>query len=122
MDEAIEHYQKALQIKPDNAEAHNNLGLVLAGHGRLDEAIAHYQRAVEIKPHFLEAHYNLGVALAGRGRIDEATAHYQKALVLAAQQNKAALVEELRARLRPDEPGTPHRRPQQPSPSQSPVP
>ncbi len=80
IDEAMAHYQKALEIKPDYAEAHNNLGVALAGRGRIDEAIAHYRKALEIKPDYAEAHNNLGVALAGRGRIDEAMAHYQKAL------------------------------------------
>ena len=80
LDEAIAHYQKALKIKPDYAEAHNNLGNALAGRGQVDEAIAHYQKALELKPDYAEAHNNLGTALAGRGQIDEAIAHYQKAL------------------------------------------
>ena len=50
VDEAIAHYQKALEIKPDYAEAHNNLGLGLAGRGQFDEAIAHYRKALEIEP------------------------------------------------------------------------
>ena len=102
------HYQKALEIKPDYAEAHINLGIALAGCGRIDEAIAHYQKALEIKPDFAEAHDNLGIALAGRGRIDEAIEHYQKALALAQQQHNAALAEALRARLRTHEAGNPH--------------
>ena len=60
VDEAIAHYQKALEIKPDYAEAHNNLGAALAGRGQVDEAIAHYQKALEIKPDYAEAHNNLG--------------------------------------------------------------
>ncbi len=35
---------KALEIKPDYVEAHDNLGIVLAGCGRIDEAIEHYQQ------------------------------------------------------------------------------
>jgi Flp pilus assembly protein TadD len=77
----------------------------------MDEAIAHFQRALEIKPDYAEAHKNLGIALAGAGRLDEAIGHYQKALVLARQQNKAALVEELKARLQACEAGTPHPQP-----------
>ena len=80
VDEAIAHYRKALEIKPDYAEAHNNLGNALAGRGQVDEAIAHYRKALEIKPDYAEAHYNLGNALAGRGQVDEAIAHYRKAL------------------------------------------
>ena len=80
VDEAIAHYQKALQIKPDYAEAHNNLGNALLQKGRVDEAIAHYQKALQIKPDNAEAHYNLGNALLQKGRVDEAIAQYQKAL------------------------------------------
>ena len=80
MDEAIAHYQKALQIKPDYAEARNNLGNALLQKGKVDEAIAQYQKALQIKPDFAEAHNNLGNALLQKGRVDEAIAHYQKAL------------------------------------------
>ena len=80
VDEAIAHYRKALEIKPDYAEAHNNLGNALAGRGQVDEAIAHYRKALKIKPDYAEAHNNLGIALAGRGQVDEAIAQYRKAL------------------------------------------
>ena len=77
-DQAITHFQKALEIKPDLVEAHDNLGLALAGRGQVDEAIACYRKAVEIKPDLAEAHDNLGLALAGRGQVDDAIACYQK--------------------------------------------
>ena len=80
VDDAIAHYQKALEINPDHARAHNNLAVALAGRGEIDSAIAHYQKALEIKLDYAEAHNNLALALAGRGQIDSAIAHYQKAL------------------------------------------
>ena len=80
IDEAIEQYQQALEINPDYAEAHINLGIALAGCGRIDEAMAHYRKALEIKPDYAEAHNNLGTALARRGQIDEAMAQFQRAL------------------------------------------
>jgi tetratricopeptide (TPR) repeat protein len=80
IDEAIAHFKRVLEIKPDHTEAHNNLGNVLASSGRFDEAIAHYQKALEIKPDYTEAHNNLGLTLASCGRFDEAIAHYHKAL------------------------------------------
>ena len=58
-DEALAHYRKALEIKPDYAEVHHNLGIILAGKGRFDDALAHYQKALEIKPDFVEARNNL---------------------------------------------------------------
>ena len=80
VDEAMVHYQKALEIKPDFAEAHNNLGNFLFQKGSVDEAMVHYQKALEINPDYAEAHYNLGYALLKMGNVDEAIAHLQKAL------------------------------------------
>jgi protein O-mannosyl-transferase len=71
-----------LEIEPDYVEAHNNLGTILVGNGRVDEAIVHYRKVLEIKPDHVEAHNNLGVVLAGNGRVDEAIVHYQKALAI----------------------------------------
>jgi tetratricopeptide (TPR) repeat protein len=79
-DEAMVHYQKALEINPDFAEAHNNLGNFLFQKGSVDEAMVHYQKALEINPDYAEAHYNLGYALIQKGSVDEAIAHLQKAL------------------------------------------
>jgi Flp pilus assembly protein TadD len=80
VDQAIAHYQKALEIKPDYALAHNNLGVVLARRGQVDEAIVQFQRAVEIKPNDMKAHNNLAMALTARGRLKEAMRHYRKVL------------------------------------------
>ena len=62
------HYEQALRIKPDYAEAHNNLGIALAQTGKIEEAIAHYEQALRIKPDYAEAHNNLGIALAQTGK------------------------------------------------------
>ena len=61
--------RRALELKPDFAEAHNNLGLVLREQGRPDEAVACYRRAVELKPDYVETHNNLGNALKDRGKL-----------------------------------------------------
>jgi tetratricopeptide (TPR) repeat protein len=43
--------EAALQIKPDYAEAHNNLGIALSfTPGRLQDAIAEYRAALRIRP------------------------------------------------------------------------
>ena len=59
-DEAVACYQRALQLKPDYADAHNNLGNVFKDQGKPDEAVACYQRALQLKPDFAEVHNNLG--------------------------------------------------------------
>ena len=101
LDEAMVQFQQALEIDPSYADAHNNLGNVLVNRGRIDQATAHYRTALELKPDYAEAHFNLGLALTDQGRTEEATEHYQQALILATQQNKPALVEKLKAQLRP---------------------
>jgi tetratricopeptide (TPR) repeat protein len=80
MDQAVASYTKALQIKPDYAEAHGNLGNALVALGKHHEAIASYTRALQIKPDYAEAHGNLGNALLDLGEHAQAIASYTKAL------------------------------------------
>jgi len=82
VDEAIVHFQKALAIRSDDAQAHNGLGVALLKKGLLDEAIPHYRAALKSDPRIPVAHYNLANALLYRGQLDEAINHYQKALDL----------------------------------------
>ena len=57
VDEAITHFQKALQLEihPDHAGVHYNLGIALLQKGRVDEAIVHLQKAHEIRPDYPDA-------------------------------------------------------------------
>ena len=48
-DSAITAYKKVLKIKPDYAEAWNNLGVVLQDKGDLTASIESYQEAIKIK-------------------------------------------------------------------------
>ena len=80
VDEAIVHYNKALEIDPNYATGHNNLGNAFLRIGQMDESLAHLQKALEIDPTYPEAHNNLGNTLLQMGRVDEAIAHYNKAV------------------------------------------
>jgi len=77
---ALACYDRALAIRPDFAEVHNNRGNVLNGLGQHDEAIASFRKALKIKPGYAEAHNNMGVALYEAGAIEEAAASYRQAL------------------------------------------
>ena len=87
---AAAEFEAALRIRPDYAEAHYNLGKMLAQiPGRLAEAIAEYQAALRDRPdyspalHYTYAHVSLGNALARvPGRMPEAIAQYEQALKL----------------------------------------
>jgi len=66
---AVEHYQEALRLRPDYAEAHNNLASALGRQERWDEAIGHYRRALEIRPDFDAARDNLDRILSESGGV-----------------------------------------------------
>lgn len=63
VDEAIEHYERALALAPHYANAHYNLGGALVRLGRLAEAIEHYRRAVMLEPEREDARESLAEAL-----------------------------------------------------------
>ena len=80
--EAQAAYARALALKPDFPDAHNNLGNTLKKWGQLDAAAQCYQRALALKPDFAEAHNNLGCVFRELGRPEEAAQCYQRALAL----------------------------------------
>jgi Flp pilus assembly protein TadD len=81
-DEAIQRYERALQIKPEYPEVLSNLGVVKAKQGKLDEATQHLERAIQLKPDYAEAYNNLGGVLAKQKKPDEAIQYYARAVQL----------------------------------------
>ncbi|HXR04682.1 MAG TPA: tetratricopeptide repeat protein [Verrucomicrobiae bacterium] len=93
LDGAIQHYEQAIQLKPDFTDALNNLGISLVLQGKLDAAAAWFQKAVQSHPDDPEIRDNLGVvlvkayhdyanALVRAGRSDEAIVQFRKLLEL----------------------------------------
>ena len=82
LDQAITGYARALALKPDMMEGHNNLGNALRKKGQLDQAIACFCTALELRPDFAWAHYNLGNAYMDQGRPDQAVICFRAALAL----------------------------------------
>lgn len=78
--EALQHFQAALEQKPDYVEAHYNMGDALMRMGRVNDSIAQYNAALASDPTCYVAHNNLGVLLFQYGHFDEAIAHYRAAL------------------------------------------
>ena len=62
-DEAIENYQKSIEINPKYAQAYNNLGIVFHKKNKIEEAIENYKKAINLKNNFPEAFNNLGSAV-----------------------------------------------------------
>jgi predicted O-linked N-acetylglucosamine transferase (SPINDLY family) len=79
---ALARFDKAIQLKPDYADAYINRGNALQDLKRLDEAVASYDRAIQLSPGHVDAHYNRGNALQQLQRLDEAVASYDRAIHL----------------------------------------
>jgi Flp pilus assembly protein TadD len=62
-DDARAQFLAALELSPDHAVAHYNLGLIAILGNRAGEAFTHLNKAIAVKPTYAEAHSNLGVPL-----------------------------------------------------------
>lgn len=78
--EAMQAYRKALEVNPDLADAHLNLGRLLHETGGPAAAEPCYRRALAVRPDDSIALFNLGVALQDLDRLHEAVEIYDKAL------------------------------------------
>jgi Flp pilus assembly protein TadD len=78
--EMIEANKRAIQIKPDMAEAYNNLGVAYDGSGMYREAIEAQKQAIQIKPDFAKALYNLGLVYGRLSIYPEAVATFKQAI------------------------------------------
>ena len=82
LEEAKDHFERAISIEPNFAKAHTNLGIALHLLGRPQEAVAAHEEALRLKPDYASAHTNLANALLRLGRAKAAATHYEQALRL----------------------------------------
>jgi predicted O-linked N-acetylglucosamine transferase (SPINDLY family) len=71
-DEARVELQRAVQLAPRDASAHNNLGAFLRDAGELDAAVETFTRAIALDPALAQAQENLVSALIAAGRAEQA--------------------------------------------------
>jgi predicted TPR repeat methyltransferase len=76
-------------LKPDFADAFNNLGYLQTSRGELDEAMTSLRRALALKPHYPEALSNLGIVHYQKHQVDEAARCFRGALALRPQYPEA---------------------------------
>ena len=77
---SIDNYQKAMQLTPNDASLHNNLGSLYAEMGKVAEAQAEFQKAADLNPAGASGYYyNLGVVMVNQGKMDEAAVSLKKA-------------------------------------------
>ncbi len=81
-DDNIEFLRHALDVNPNLAFAHNNLGSIDLKQDRPADAAVHFEKALELEPNSPKTQNNLGLALVALGRLEEAEPHYRKAVEL----------------------------------------
>lgn len=83
-DKAVDCFQAALNVSPNNAKLWNRLGASLANGSRSVEAVEAYQRALELEPGFIRVRYNVGICCMNLKAYNEAAEHLLTALNLQA--------------------------------------
>jgi len=84
-EEAVQHYQEALVLCPDNADLWYQLGTTLLASQKLPEAAQALQQAIALRPDCANAYNNLGGALKKQGLYEEAIQCYKKGLALCSE-------------------------------------
>jgi len=78
-EDALEAYEKAIEIKPDYLSALNNKGTALRNLGKNEDALEAYEKAIDIKPDFFNAWINKGNTLDNLERYEDALEAFEKA-------------------------------------------
>lgn len=90
-DKALEHFHRALQLKPDYAEAQNALGAFYAQQGHPDEALRYFQMALE-NPFYRTPQYvyfNMGRIYEQQNDLETALQQYRRAVQIRANYTPA---------------------------------
>ncbi|XP_053316183.1 PEX5-related protein [Spea bombifrons] len=81
-DRAVDAFNSALVVRPEDYSLWNRLGATLANGDRSEEAVEAYSRALEIQPGFIRSRYNLGISCINLGAYREAVSNFLTALSL----------------------------------------
>ncbi len=80
-EDAIEEYNNALALNPNNAAAHMQLGFLYYNAKQMyEKGFEHYVKAVQLDPNDPRTHYNIGMAFLHQRRLDLAIQHLTEAL------------------------------------------
>ena len=81
-EEAIKHYTKAIELKPDSAEAYYHRGVVYFYLDDFDSAITNFAEMIKLEPNEVNAYLWRGWAYKRKGNFDEAIEDHNKAIAL----------------------------------------
>ncbi|HMJ08618.1 MAG TPA: tetratricopeptide repeat protein, partial [Pyrinomonadaceae bacterium] len=82
LDEAEGFCRSSIEIRPNNFEAHNTLGILQFKRGNLAEAEASFRQAISLSANDWSAYANLALVQTLQGRPEEGESNLQKAVTL----------------------------------------
>jgi len=82
MTKALDAFDRALALNPDNADALNGKGVVMTTKRDYDQAVQFYRKAIDADPRNAGFHSNLAIAYHLQGKKDDAVREYRRAVEL----------------------------------------
>jgi tetratricopeptide (TPR) repeat protein len=92
---ADSYSRKALELNPDQAEAHASRGLAVSLSKRYEEAEQEFATAIRLNPKLYEAHYFFGRATQQQGKYEEAIRHFEEASRVRPEDYQSAMLASL---------------------------
>jgi tetratricopeptide (TPR) repeat protein len=119
---AKQHFDTAIKLAPNRADAWYNYGVLLFSQQKYDEAEQAFRRALAINPNYTEAHNNLGATYELERRMEEAASEFRAAIadrpdyplarfhlarILVNESKYEEAIQQLQRALQPEEENTP---------------
>lgn len=82
LDKAIEAYNSAIALDPNNVDAYNNRGVAYYYKGQYDRAIEDFNNAIAINPNFANPYNDRGNVYFHYGQYDRAIEDFNKAVAI----------------------------------------
>ena len=89
--EAIDEYNEALRLTPNDLSALYNRGVLCIQSGKFPGATADMKKIIEINPKLSAAHHKLGDVYQKQGHFDDAIAEYKQALEISPDLKEALI-------------------------------
>ncbi len=82
VEQALSPLEKSLKLEPDNAKAHNLMGIILWKRGDYEGAVKEFEHALELDDGSAQAHFNYGLLLFDNEKYKEARNHIERSIAI----------------------------------------
>ncbi len=82
LEKARERCEKIIELRPNYAEAYNNLAIIYDKQNDYDNALKNYAKALNLQPDYIAAHHNLGLFFLRHEKFNEALTQFNNVIQL----------------------------------------